>query len=128
MRYQYNHYAFLGDESVRAAEASECANEQGQFWQYHDTLFLNQRGENLGAFSDDALRNFAIALGLDQEAFDACLDSGRYRSQIAADRSQAEELGVGSTPSFWINGELITGLLEFEQFQTIIGSALSAAQ
>lgn len=128
VRYEYRHYAFLGEESVRAAEASECANELGQFWQYHDTLFANQLGENLGAFSDDSLRNFAIALGLDESAFNACFNSGRYRSQILADRRQGDELGVGSTPTFRINGEIIERLSSFEELQAIISSEVSASQ
>jgi protein-disulfide isomerase len=55
----FNHFAFIGDESIRAAEASECANAQGKFWEYADTLFSNQAGENQGAFSDANLEKFA---------------------------------------------------------------------
>ena len=49
VRFEYKHVALLGAESILAAEASECANEQGQFWPYHDIIFANQRGENQGA-------------------------------------------------------------------------------
>ncbi|MDP3785182.1 MAG: thioredoxin domain-containing protein [bacterium] len=58
-------FAFLGEESFRAAEAARCAGEQGKFWEYHDYLFNNQRGENAGAFSDRSLKSFAATLGLD---------------------------------------------------------------
>ena len=68
VRLEFHHYAFIGAESVRAAEAAECANEQDMFWPYHDILFLNQRGENQGAFSDLALHNFAVALKMDVDA------------------------------------------------------------
>jgi protein-disulfide isomerase len=49
----FRHFAFIGEESIRAAEASECANEQGKFWEMYDTLFANQGGENVGDFADD---------------------------------------------------------------------------
>ena len=67
-------FAFLGEESIRAAEAARCAGEQGKFWEYHDYLFnyiwdnyysKNISGENVGAFSDRNLKSFAAALGLD---------------------------------------------------------------
>jgi hypothetical protein len=66
-------YAFLGPESRQAAEASECAAEQGAFWPYHDRLYERQAGENRGAFSQDNLKRFAVELGLNGQAFDACL-------------------------------------------------------
>src|SRR5512135_1869468 len=69
VRIVFNHFAFIGDESTRAAEASECANEQGKFWQYADTLFNNQAGENQGAFADDKLAGFAQQIGLDMTKY-----------------------------------------------------------
>ena len=124
VRFEYRHLAFLGPESVRAAEASECANEQGQFWQYHDTLFANQLGENLGAFSDPSLKTFAAALGLDQDAFDDCLDSNRHRAVVNEDSAEASERGVSSTPTIFINGQLIPGVTAFEEIQPIVESQL----
>src|SRR3990167_2108621 len=59
-------FAFLGEESFRAAEAARCAGEQNKFWEYHDYLFNNQRGENEGAFSDSILKSFAKTLKLDE--------------------------------------------------------------
>lgn len=125
MRFEYKHFAFLGNESTRAAEASECANEQGQFWPYHDTLFLNQRGENSGAFSDQNLKAFAAALGLDDQAYNDCLDSGSYREDIDADVSESEERAVRSTPTLFINGEKIEGAVPFGQLQSIIEAELN---
>lgn len=127
VRFEYKNFAFLddrspGNESNRAAEAAECANEVGQFWPYHDILFLNQRGENAGAFDDDNLRLFASAIGLEEETFNACLDSGRYQDLINEEEDQARELGVEATPTLRINGELIRGGPSFEQLQSIIQS------
>lgn len=125
VRFEYNHFPFLGPESIRAAEAAECANEQGAFWQYHDTLFLNQNGENQGAFNDQTLQIFAANLGLDTSAFNSCLDSGKYRESLQTDLATAGERGVNSTPTFFINGEEVRGALPFEQYQAIIEAALA---
>ena len=128
VRYEFNDFAFLGQESLRAAEAATCADEQGSFWQYHDTIFLNQRGENGGAFADENLRTFAAAIGLDEGDFNTCLGSNRHRNEINDGIVEARDFGVQSTPSFRINGELVEGLVSFEQFQAIIDQELSAVQ
>ena len=128
MRYEFNDFAFIGQESLRAAEAAACADEQGQFWQYHDTLFLNQRGENGGAFSDENLRIFAAAVGLDEGDFNSCLGSNRHRNEINASINEARDLGVQSTPSFRINDQLVEGLLNFEQLQSIIEEEAALAR
>ncbi len=125
VRFEYNHFAFLGPESFRAAEAAECANEQGAFWQYHDTLFLNQNGENQGTFNDRTLKTFAVNLGLDTATFNSCLDSGKYSDLVQADLEAAKARNVNSTPTFFVNGEEVRGALPFEQFQTIIDAALA---
>lgn len=123
VRYEHHHYAFIGAESTRAAEASECANEQGMFWPYQETLFLNQHGENQGAFSADHLENFAQVLGLDMDAFRSCVADDRYTTVIEADLQLGQSLGVGSTPSFVINGQLYTGALDLGRLQSIILAA-----
>jgi protein-disulfide isomerase len=125
VRFEYKHFAFLGPESIRAAEASECASEQERFWPYHDTLFLNQRGENMGAFNDEALKAFAAGIGLVEEEFNRCLDSGRYRDEVEAERVEAAELGIGRTPSTVINGQIVDGSVPFERLQVLIESELA---
>ena len=107
VRFEYRDYAFIGPESFRAAEAAACANDRGAFWPYHDTLFLNQRGENLKAFSDDRLKSIARTLGLDTAAFDACLDGGQHRDAVARSAAEGSSLGVNSTPSIFVNGTKI---------------------
>src|SRR4051812_34462412 len=83
----FHHFAFLGMESSWAAEASECANDQGRFWEFHARLYASQAGENKGAFSRDNLKKIGAALGLGT-AFAACVDSGRY-AQAVRDATQA---------------------------------------
>jgi len=104
--------AILGDESVQAAAAAECANEQGQFWAYHDILYANQGAERGGAFSDDRLKEFAEALNLDTAAFNSCLDSGRYTQQVVDDTSTALDSGVSVTPTVLVNGERVDVSIE----------------
>ena len=120
MRVGYIHYAFLGPESQWAAEASECAAEQGAFWEYHDALFASQAGENKGAFSQDNLKQLAAGLKLDSAAFDECLDSGRYTQVVEEEVAFSQSLGVRSTPTFLLNGEPIVGAQGFEVFQQLI--------
>lgn len=112
--------AFLGLESRWAAEASECAAEQGKFWEYHDKLFASHSGENQGAFSKDNLKRFAADLRLDTTKFNACLDSGKFASLVENETTSAQSLGVQSTPSFLINGQPLAGAQPFETFQKII--------
>lgn len=128
MRYEFNDFAFIGQESLRAAEAATCALEQDSFWQYHDILFLNQRGENAGAFADENLRTFAAALGLDEGDFNTCLGSNRYRNELNEGIVEARDSGVQSTPTFRINGEFVEGVISFEQFQAIIDQELNVVQ
>ncbi len=120
VRLGYQHFAFLGPESQWAAEASECAADQGAFWPYHDRLFDRQAGENRGAFSKDKLKQFAADLGLDTAAFNACLDSGKYTSLVRTETATIQSLGVRGTPAFLINGRPLVGAQPFEVFQQII--------
>lgn len=97
--------AILGDESVQAASAAECANDQGKFFFYHDTLFSNQGGENVGAFADSRLKEMASVIGLDTGAFDSCLGAGTHRAEVLRDTQSAHDSGVSSTPTFLVNGQ-----------------------
>jgi protein-disulfide isomerase len=121
----YVHFAFLGQESQQAGEASECAAEQGAFWEYHDYIFNNQGGENRGDFSKENLKQFGAALGLDTGAFDECLDSGKYAEIVQGETNAARSLGVQSTPTFLINGQPVVGAQPFEVFQQIIEEHLA---
>ncbi len=117
------HMAFLGEESQWAAEASECAGEQGKFWEYHDKLFESQNGENQGGFNKDKLKGFAKDLGLKQDQFDQCLDSGKFTQRVQEQTQAAQQLGVQSTPSFFVNEWLLLGALPIEEFDSYIAKA-----
>ncbi len=104
----------------KAAEASECARDQGKFWEYHDRLFEQ------GGLTVPQLKAHAAALGLDQAEFDSCLDSGEKASVVADDMAEAQSRGASGTPSFWINGELVVGAQPFQVFQQKIDAALGS--
>lgn len=125
VRVGYFHFPFLGQESLDAAEASECAGEQDKFWEYHDLLFASQNGENKGGFSKDNLKAFAATLNLNTEAFNTCLDSNKYQDIVASQAQIARQLGVQSTPSFLINGTPLVGAQPFESFKQIIDQFLN---
>jgi protein-disulfide isomerase len=120
VRFGYLHFAFLGPESQWAAEASECAEEQDSFWEYHDRLFDSQTGENQGAFNKDNLKQLAADLGLNADAFNECLDSGRHNVTVQAETRFSQSLGVNSTPTFLVNGRPVVGAQPFEVFQQYI--------
>lgn len=126
VRFGYQHFAFLGPESQKAAEASECAAEQGAFWPYHDMLFGRITGENQGSLSPAGLKQYAAEVGLDAEAFDACLDSGKYVSLVGSETATAQSLGVTGTPSFLVNGRPLVGAQPFEVFQQVIEAELGS--
>jgi protein-disulfide isomerase len=125
VRFAYVHFAFLGAESLWAAEASECAAEQDAFWEYHDFLYENQNGENRGAFSKENLKQFADQLGLDTDKFNQCLDSGKYTEVVEQENEVARQLGVQSTPTFVVNGAPVIGAQPFESFQQVIEAFLN---
>jgi protein-disulfide isomerase len=96
--------AILGDESVAAAAAAECASDQDAFWPYHDILFANQGAENDGGYNDSRLKQFAAAVGLDTADFNSCFDSGIYEDQVESSTDAAAALGVKGTPTIFVDG------------------------
>jgi protein-disulfide isomerase len=86
VRFVWRNFENYGNESRDAAVAAYCAGEQGQFWEFKDVLFQNQRGVDQGAFSENNLRRFAQEAGLETTAFNSCLDGTSYESVIAADK------------------------------------------
>ena len=106
-----------------AAIAARCADEQGQFWPYHDALYANQADLSHARF-----KSIARTLGLAAATFDACLDSQRYASEIAADQSVGRQIGVSSTPSFVINHKALAGAASFAQFRALIDQELAQSR
>ena len=127
INFVFRHFPFIGEESFRAAEATECAADQGKFWEYHDTVFENWDGVNQGAYSDDNLKGFASRLQLDRDAFDSCLANGKYRGKVEEDLQLGERMGVNSTPSLFLQGRRIQ-VADYNELKQLIESAIEAAQ
>lgn len=117
----FRHFAILGKQSEQAALASECAAEQGKFWQYHDKLFATQSG--LG-FSESKLKGYARELRLQEANFNACLTTGKYQSKVERETVTAAYLGGRGTPMFLVNEWLLVGAQPFETFQKVIDQAM----
>jgi len=109
----------------KAAEASECADEQGKFWEYHDLLF--ERQAEWSSEGNDKLKEYASSLGLDAKKFNECLDSGKYASEVQKDLNDGQSYGVAGTPAFFINGIEVSGAQPFSSFQQVIDTELSKA-
>jgi protein-disulfide isomerase len=127
--YIYRQYPILDSQSAtkeshQAANASMCANAQGQFWAYHDILFANQSGENLGAFNDKRLEAFAQSLGLDMTAFDKCFKADTYKAEIDADIQIGQAYGVQGTPTIFLNGAQINPIT-YSDLKSSIDAALA---
>ena len=123
VQFVYRDYAFRGDQAIRAAEAAACAADQGAFWRFHDTLFLNQTGP--ASFVDDRLKQMAAELGLDTQAFNSCLDSGEKRAEVEASIAEGQELGVDSTPTIFVNGTEVEAWHDFNAVSQAIENALA---
>jgi protein-disulfide isomerase len=109
VKFVWHDYTWIGDESVEAAQAARCAGRQGKFWAYHDYLYTHQRGENIGTFATNNLLDFAASLGLDQSAFNECMQVGPDIPAIFDALRDGVSRGVAVTPSFLINGDLKIG-------------------
>lgn len=127
----FRFYPFLddratGNESDQAANASLCASEQDRFWDYHDILFANQKGENIGAFSNRRLQAFAETLGLNMDEFNNCFQDNKYEEEIAQDLTLARERFVNGTPTVFVNNQMLPDFA-YPTIQAAIEAALAAA-
>lgn len=104
----------------KAAEAAECADEQGKFWEYHDKIFENQN-----ALDTSSLKQYAKDLGLDATKFNSCLDSGKMASEVQKDFKDGASYGVSGTPTFFINGVEVVGAQPYNIFEQIIEQELN---
>jgi protein-disulfide isomerase len=104
-----------------AAEAANCANAQGKFWDYHAKLFANQ-----SKLDESDLKTYAKDLGLDEAKFAKCLSDKPYKAAIDKDVEDGSKVGVNGTPAFFINGRMLSGAQPFEKFKEVIDDELAA--
>lgn len=116
VKFVFNHYPLdFHENAMGASLASMCAGEQGNFWAYHDKLFENQ-----GSLSDTYYLDLAYEFGFDLDGFEDCFNSNKYYGMIRQDMSDARNYGVGGTPAFLINGELVSGTQSYSEFVSLI--------
>lgn len=101
----FKDFPLNGPDSVLAAEASYCADDQGKYWEYHDILYNNWAGERTGWVKRESLHNFAQTVGLDVVQFNECLDMKKYEDRVLANEKFGYQIGIDATPSFLIFNE-----------------------
>ncbi|MEA3459347.1 MAG: thioredoxin domain-containing protein [Chloroflexota bacterium] len=113
-------------QAPQAAEAALCAAKQGAeaFWAMHERLFETAKDWSGQEDLTERFREYAIELGLDADAFVACLESGETAAQVQAELERGEALGVSGVPAFFINDWFISGAQPFEKFEEVIEAAL----
>jgi protein-disulfide isomerase len=123
----------LHPNAKAAAVASECANEQGKFWQYHDKLFSTQTAwENQPATDvTNTFKKYATDMGLNAASFNSCLDTKKTASAVDKDSQQASQYGVSGTPTFYIGNDKkgylqLVGAQPYQSFKSIIDQQLSS--
>ncbi len=119
----------IGPDSITAAHAAHCADDQGLFWEYHDMLYNNWNGENNGWASSENLLRMAQDVGLDIDEFTDCMLNEIHIQIISASNADARTLGLTGTPAFFVIGPnnqvtKIPGAQPFEVFQKIFDSEL----
>ena len=118
-----------GNDSMNAANAAHCANDQGMFWQFHSTLYNNWDGEGTGWISSEQLNKFANTLELDMNEFSNCVSELKWKKLVHASHADGRTLGVTATPTFFIIDEnnqalKITGAQHYDVFQEVFDSLL----
>ncbi|MDH5431027.1 MAG: DsbA family protein [Nitrosopumilus sp.] len=121
--------AFLGRDSQKASQASYCAEDQGMYWEYHDTLYNFQEPQIDGGWANsERLKAFASNLGLDMDLFESCLDSGKYVKRVQYNIQQARDHDVRGTPGFFIVGpdgqQQLGGAQPYSVFKQILDTMI----
>ena len=125
----FKDFIVVNEDSVNAASAAHCANDQKMFWQYHSTLYNNWDGEGTGWASSEQLHQFASTLGLDMNKFSECMSQSKWKDLVLSSHADGRTLGVDATPTFFIideNNEAlkIVGAQRYDVFQEVFDSLL----
>ncbi len=127
----FKDFPLNGPDSILAAEASYCANDQGKYWQYHDEIYTNWAGERTGWISKNSLNTFAEFVELDIEKFNSCLDEHKYRQKVLDLEQFGREIGVDATPSFFVFNDKkiikITGNQPLEVFVKVLNEFINTS-
>lgn len=121
VRFVWKNFPVITLQSPKAAEAAQCAYEQGKFWEFHDAIFTET---DLLPIGKDDLRVYAANIGLDMDKFGECVESRRYRDKVNGQQHEAFEYGFKGAPAFLVNDVPIIGPQRFEVFEKVIDSIL----
>ena len=124
IRFIYRDFPIFGELSLLASMGGQCALEQGDFWSFHDALFL--RSDEF--LDSNFIFTLAEELGYETEAFNQCVNEARYYQEVQTDFNSAQELGLNGTPGFYIDGEFVSGAQPFETFARLLDQALARAE
>ncbi len=125
VRFVFKHFV-LSERSLPAANAAECAREQGKFWEYHDLLYERQPTDS--PFPTEKLKTYARELGLNTTQFDECLEKGKYFDYLMKESAEGYKLGVRGTPSIFVNKVFIPQGMRWEVLKAAIENALEASK
>jgi protein-disulfide isomerase len=129
VKFAFRNFAFLGPASTVADDASECANDQGKFWDFYNYLYKNQPAEtDTTMYNTDTLTQAAVSLGMDDSKFRTCLDNKTDDAKAAKDMSDGQAAGVSGTPTFFINGTSVVGAQPYAAIKAIIDQELAKAK
>ena len=120
VHFVWRDYPIITAQSPQAAEAGQCAFDQGKFWEYHDWLYAKAP-----ALSISDLKSYAVQIGLNTTQFDPCLDSGQDKAKVKQSMAEARGYGFIGTPSFIVNGQKVIGPASFSQFKSMIDPLLA---
>ncbi len=114
----------------KASEATECAEDDGKFWEMHDLLFQKQDEWASSTTASDLFKKYAADLKL-PKTFDSCLDSGKHAQEVQKDMSDGTTAGINGTPGFWVigkdgKGQMISGAVPFSNFKTVVDALLGS--
>lgn len=126
VKYQFKHFPLnMHPKATPAAIASECANEQGKFWQMHDQIFNDQSSWSpASADHDEIFKGYATDLQLNINQFNKCYDEEKYADLANQHYQEGLVKGVSGTPTFFINDTKIVGAQGIEQFRNAIEAEL----
>ena len=114
-------------DAFMAAQAVDCSLDQNKYWEYHNKVFLEQDKQSEEAVvrvTANDLKKWAKDVKMDQAAFAACLDSGKYKEEVSKDMADGNALGIPGTPMFFINGRVIGGVHQYPEYRKIIDDLL----
>ncbi|HVN54811.1 MAG TPA: thioredoxin domain-containing protein [Anaerolineaceae bacterium] len=122
IRFVYRDFPLAGTHSnaTAAAEAADCAGEQNRYFPFSEKLFSRRAGLSPAAYAQ-----YAAELGLDQARFNDCVSTRKYKDEVQADYDYAANLGIRSTPTFFVNGLAVVGAQSFEFFKSVIDQELA---